>query len=655
MTIYTYVLEKIYQRYLSRSTWEILLKYAALFQYEISIEPLQKEAPITELLLTHGILTYDSATEYFGFYHSDFAKLLIEAYEHRPTFTRKYIDRNDFSLSQIKSYILGFNDYPSNFHEILSNLISNEDSILLNKLLGDKVIMEICIRYYLRNGTLLQIFQLLLFVRSYIPELFPMLSDKLLINNPMIKAVFLHSDRRLSVFIKIINLLEKIDTEYRNNFIDLFSSKDIENALFDTPFISTVYALSALSRGDSMGSKILDLMTTEYLVREMQKIKLSEVARACSVISKISFEKVMKAFKSLSTKLLAEKAGNEFFSDISFSINSLRNIEKKHSQKIFNNISTPLLISMAKQSGVSFIGLSISLSGFQKINSNKTNQILKGLNLDVFLEKINFSNTSFFQVAQGLNLLNNLSTTLSKELLSKIPILELADSAKNESFIPYIQAISNISKIDAKIARHIVTKTDIIRLLNEVPTENRLKVVLGKALSEIDNVDAEIAWEILNSFKDVDIIRHLTFKTKNIAEIGHALRICRQVDPGKARLICQRISTTELKRISEKGELGALVLGLNSINKVDNKKADRLLSLLNLEVITEKAKQKGTKLVTLVDLLLIFQKINPDITSVLCQSIDCKMIKEKAIDSGLEKNRVLNMIEDLGCGTPINL
>ena len=643
----TYVLENIYRRYLSHPTSELILKYAALFQYEISVEPLQKEVPISEMLLIHGILTYDSATEYFGFYHSDFAKLLIEAYERRPTFTRRYIDNNDFSLSQIKSYILGFNNYPANFHEILSNLISNENSILINRLLGDKAIMEICIKYYLHDGTFLNIFQLLSFVQSSMPNLWPMLSNKLIIDNPMIKTVFLSSDSKLSVFIKVINLLEKFDAEYRNKFIALFSSKDIENALYDTPFISTVSALSTLSRGDSMGSKILDLMTLEYLGHEMRKIKLSEVSRVLSVLSKISFDKSMKAFKSLSTDLLAEKAGNEFFSDISLSINSLRNIDKKHSEKIFNNISTSLLISKAKQSGVSFIGLTRSLSDFKKINLIKTNQILKSLNLDVFKGKINPANINFSQIAQGLNLLNNLSTTLSKELLSNIPILELADSAQNESFISFTQAINNISKIDAKIARLIAAKTDIIRLLNEIPTENRLKVVLGKPLSELSNVDMEKAWDILNSFEDVDVIKHLTFSTKNIAEIGNALRICRQIYPEKTRLICRGIDTFELKRISEKGGLNSLFLGLNAINKVDYKKTEQLLSILNLDVIAEKAKQKSTKFQTLVKVLLIFQKISPDITSVLCQSIDYNLIKEKALDSRLDKHRVSNMIEDL--------
>ena len=80
---------------------------------------------------------------------------------------------------------------------------------------------------------------------------------------------------------------------------------------------------------------------------------------------------------------------------------------------------------------------------------------------------------------------------------------------------------------------------------------------------------------------------------------------------------------------------------------LDCKKAKQLLSILNLDVIAGKAKQKRTKFQTLVKVLLTFQKINPGITSVLCQSIDYNLIKEKALDSRLNKHRVSKMLEDL--------
>ncbi len=108
----------MYQRYLGNAKYEpyqnLLLKYAALYQYEIEFEPSkQNEEKIKELVCPIAILERNEETDYYSFYHSDFARLLLGAYATRPKFKREYRDDlQKFTIEQFKAYFSDFKKYP---------------------------------------------------------------------------------------------------------------------------------------------------------------------------------------------------------------------------------------------------------------------------------------------------------------------------------------------------------------------------------------------------------------------------------------------------------------------------------------------------------------------------------------------------------------
>ncbi|CAK8717806.1 hypothetical protein GMJAKD_07020 [Candidatus Electrothrix aarhusensis] len=77
-------------------------------QYEIQFNPSSQDKKQVEELTNKGLLEYDDDSEYYGFYHSDFAKLLLRSYQARKSFSRGYSNLDDFTVQQLTNYFLDF-------------------------------------------------------------------------------------------------------------------------------------------------------------------------------------------------------------------------------------------------------------------------------------------------------------------------------------------------------------------------------------------------------------------------------------------------------------------------------------------------------------------------------------------------------------------
>jgi len=146
------VLEKVYHRYLAnnpRIYMDLLLRFAALYQYEIRFEPSQEaDFEKIESLTKQGLLEIDLETEYYAFYHSDFAKLLLKSYASRPSFQRRYRNIQQFTIQQIKTYLLSFEDYPDNLSEVFFNTVTNNGIDIFKALLEDEQIKNLALCFY---------------------------------------------------------------------------------------------------------------------------------------------------------------------------------------------------------------------------------------------------------------------------------------------------------------------------------------------------------------------------------------------------------------------------------------------------------------------------------------------------------------------------
>jgi hypothetical protein len=147
------VLKDIHFRYikpLDERSKTCLLKYACLFYFEIKFETLPHYESETDALAKLGIIENQSENIY-GFYHSEFAHLLLEAFISQDhTFTRKYKNLDNFIAAHLKDYLLAFkqeNYYPLIIPDLFVNLAYSKPA-LLQQLFLDADLQPLFLDYY---------------------------------------------------------------------------------------------------------------------------------------------------------------------------------------------------------------------------------------------------------------------------------------------------------------------------------------------------------------------------------------------------------------------------------------------------------------------------------------------------------------------------
>jgi hypothetical protein len=159
------VLETVYEKYflaLNEQQIYCLLQYACLYFFEVEFEslPNQKVDKYEEAtkLLAEKCIILEARKHIYSFYHSDFADLLLRAYEayEGNRFQRRYGTFDNFLWVQIKKYLLSFVNesfvsdysYPNNVHAILRNIAGSQKAFLLEKLVADDDLKKLIVGFY---------------------------------------------------------------------------------------------------------------------------------------------------------------------------------------------------------------------------------------------------------------------------------------------------------------------------------------------------------------------------------------------------------------------------------------------------------------------------------------------------------------------------
>jgi hypothetical protein len=123
----------------------------------VEFESLPDDEETTEGLAKKGIIL-EARKHIYSFYHSDFADLLLRAYEayEGNRFQRRYGTFDNFLWVQIKKYLLSFVNesfvsdysYPNNVHAILRNIAGSQKAFLLEKLVADDDLKKLIVGFY---------------------------------------------------------------------------------------------------------------------------------------------------------------------------------------------------------------------------------------------------------------------------------------------------------------------------------------------------------------------------------------------------------------------------------------------------------------------------------------------------------------------------
>lgn len=628
------VSKEIYKRYLMHPASAILLKYAAIYQFEINIEPQEQEVLSADLLLSQGVLLYDFEKETYNFYHSDFSKLLIESYQSRPSFNRKYEDIEDFIFIQLKDYLKGFIKYPSNVHELIFNLFSSNNPSIFKKLLSDSQIKEIFLKYYSENKNAHHISEFLYCVFVTKKELVEEFGKNLIMNE-YAKSIFVK--RNIFPFATILQLLYNANENFYEAFLNLFSDNDLSEMILSSPLSSVTSALRSLKRHYSLKSKLEKYITLNYIILESKKIGFRAISMHFAFLSKFNSELIFEALSSLSTEYLTTLAEIEVFSNMATGIVTFHNIDAKKAKEIYLNIPENILLSKAQEPGVSFIGLTNGLLHLSKIDFKKTRRLTGKIDFQLFLEKAQDSSNNFSKLIAGLTVLNKLSYNKSQLILSKVDIEKLFKSAMKENIFLIFQGLNQLNQINFQIARSLISKIDIRPVVDSITLDVFSINSFSKLLSDFHNADMEKAWSILDNVKEHFLFNRLLEDTISLAELGQTLSIFKKIHPSKAYSIFYKFTLADLVNKAKNGKFTGVALGMSALSKLNRDKINNLLYDLSISFFVKKAEEKQVNFGALVKGLSFLKSINIDFTKEIYSAINTDIIREKYLKAKRNK------------------
>ncbi|TVM02646.1 MAG: hypothetical protein CV087_09260, partial [Candidatus Brocadia sp. WS118] len=521
------VLEKVYFRYLdndaNRAYMEVFLKYAALYQYEIQFEPNHSDLKAVEALTSRGLMEYDTETEYYSFYHSDFAKLLLKSYASRPRFTRNFNSLQDFTIQNTKTYILSFEKYPDNLSEVFLSLVMNKGSSVFEALLKDPSIKELTILYYHQIKSVFDLSRFLSIVARNVPQEIKIFSIRLTIDHPSIKVLFLETPGTLPPFVSIFKILSDVNNTLSGQFMNLFDFDERRQIVLNIDFHIICSYLSALRKSDpdiaqlllepiksqdikqkaatvnferlaiglnelknvdpAKTNQVFGQIELSILVENAKAIGFERLTKGLSELKNIDSEKAKQVLNQIELSLLVKKAVAASFQNLGRALNELKNINPEKAKQVCNQIESSLLVE--KAAIADFEGLGQTLNNLKNIDSDKAKQVLDQIELSLLVEKAMV--VSFHNLGSGLNVLKNIDLEKVKQVLDQIELSLLVEKAAILNFDRLGQALNNLKNIDPEKAKQIFDKIELSLLVKKATIADF--EALGQALNNLKNID----------------------------------------------------------------------------------------------------------------------------------------------------------------------
>jgi len=384
------ILQKVYARYLgikvNESHREVFLKYAALFQYEIRFRPNPEDKDSAAALSGQGLLEYDPDTEFYRFYHSDFAKLLLKSYSSRSDFKESFTTLEEFTIAQLKAYITGFRSYPSNLSEVYNNLVVNAGIPVFSALLKDAEVRNKTIALYQNIDPLYHLSNFLSQVEHYANDEFEAFLEGLIINNPFIKNLFLSGKGTFSPFCSILIMLKNNHPRHYRAFFEMFTPDERELILLNTSLHIVGQSLNMLGKSDMITARsLLKAVTVNELLKKTYQLEFHNLGYALNELNNVDSGKAKEIFAEINIDHLAAKAQEVSFERLGKALNELNNVDSGKAKEIFAAINIDHLVAKAQE--VSFNNLGRALNELKTIDAGKANEILTAINIDHLLAR----------------------------------------------------------------------------------------------------------------------------------------------------------------------------------------------------------------------------------------------------------------------------
>jgi len=472
------VLETVYETYfrklaLNKQDIACLLQYACLYVFEVEFESLPDNEETTEGLAKKGIIL-EACKQVYSFYHSDFADLLLRAYEayEERRFQRKYKTFDNFLWVQIKKYLLSFvtdYGYPDNVHAILSNIAGSQKAFLLEKLLADDDLKKLIVGFYVekKDDFSLGFVQIL---SKNAPALFNEYFKQLFDKNGRFKEVF--SAKNLFWFYVDILISLGKNNIADNAFLDNWDEQKttlIKNS--EILVIGLGLRDVQLYISQDKAKQLFNCFDNAFFIPKIQEANLANIGSALNNLNKVNPRKTAAIFAQVDNAFFIPKIQQEANLDnIYRALNNLNKVNPRKTAAIFAQVDNAFFISKIQK--VNLVHIGNALIELNKVNPRKTAAIFAQVDNAFFITKI--QETNLLGMSYALNWLNQVNPIKTAAIVENIDDNFLIQKTTLLNFAELAKVLSNLNEISSNKTQRIFKASQssftVDRLIKEIET-----------------------------------------------------------------------------------------------------------------------------------------------------------------------------------------
>ncbi len=609
------IFKKLFKKYLVHESYQKLLLVSSVFKYEIYYEAKDNEMQDFTSLLKNGIIRQHPNTNYFFLFHSSFAKLLLNSFTIHSSFKR-YKSLDNYIFCNIRDYLLSFSDYPLNLEHLFHNLVNNHGQKIAERLLKEKRIYEMFLKYFSQYGNSLN----LLFILYRIEQSNYYLAKKIFQSIPV--SVWVNKFRDFSLAGLSVGLLKlnKNASNKATQVINQFTIEELSESANNTKLnllANSIREIDKLSGQSYIGRKIYQSLKNDKILLKIENASLAHIGKSLSELYYVDKKKTIEIFEKIDRKIIKNKIVDSDIKYISKALKEFDKINSEVAEELFLGLDNSVLISKLHKTSAEGIGR--SLIEFSRINQKKANSVFEQLdNLEIikllkistieqiahtlselflvneikaknlywsldnqiYLKKIHNRNTSLHKLGNVLKNFRKIDSSKEKlkEIICSIDVKLFAKRAQNLDFSVFAVSLVDIGIVNRQIAENIyknIDKNKIFEKGQKVKFQH-----IGRSLGKFKSFDKELADKIAYSIDWKLMIE----KGRNIsfAQIANCLADLNKYNKLMALGVYQSLEMEHLVNIALKSNTSVIRDSLRKLRKVDESRSKEIFQKLDI-------------------------------------------------------------------------
>lgn len=504
-----------------------VIKYASLYQYEISFELHINDFDIFSGMLKDGQISKEN--QLYSFYHSKYAELLVQSFVACDEFfDTQYKNLCDLVIVNIGDYIKSYyynrgRKYPKNMFELFEGILTTrnahihddklENGMVFSGLIRDTKIKEIALIFF-NYGDIetIRIQRFMEIIKKYSAESYDELCEQLIYreNYAWLKN-HLMTHRHTSNFYAFVLFVNNY-----SGFYEVFDDEEIKKIIDVSGAIAIKYLYQLNSQQIQKHIKLL--FTKEEWFDKLKDSNMSQIREIFNNIEKVDKDFATQLWIQFSDDDLMERMNEDFIREMTHTMPLCKKLNGEQLVRILKCYEDDFIVKNVND----FIKTHSAKKNMQIVSDfiqqmadadrNRTSEILQRVEFENILQVL--ETYTFSQISSFFAKLKKVDMDKTSKLLNKVDMGFLYRKIAEEPAHKIINSIAGIRSINEDMAKELFenVKEELIRKIQKINLETFLSYegsMRNLHPDAIGEIIGRLPDDYIRGYKDLGDIRDM--------------------------------------------------------------------------------------------------------------------------------------------------